>query len=238
MTRRHGARPRRWITRAALLAPVLLVAAVAYGADPEPSRPSSPVATTITATLPPGSDVADLIGRLRVDDDQAGTDYDRARFGQRWADVDRNGCDQRNDALRIALDEVAFRAGTRDCVVERGLLLDPYTGQASTFVKGTDGGGVDIDHLVPLAHAWASGAWSWTDEQREAFANDLSLLQPTDASTNRSKGDQDITTWLPPEPSYSCTYLERWVQAKTTWNLAVTSLELDTLTALANACTT
>lgn len=172
-------------------------------------------------------ELADLV----VDDDMSAVPtYDRDLFGPAWADVDHNGCDQRNDALAAYLVDVVYRTGTRDCVVETGTFTDPYTGETRPFVKSQAGGGVDIDHLVPLEQAWRSGAWAWTDEQRAAYANDLGLLVPTDASLNRSKGSQDVTTWLPPsDGGYVCTYLQRWVEVKTIWQLTITSAELDTL---------
>jgi hypothetical protein len=172
------------------------------------------------------------LAELVVDDSPDAPDYDRDRFGPAWADIDHNGCDQRNDTLSAYLADVQYRAGTHDCVVETGTFTDPYTGEIRPFVKSQAGGGVDIDHLVPLEQAWRSGAWAWTDEQRAAYANDLTLLVPTDASLNRSKGSQDVTTWLPPaEGGYVCTYLERWVTVKTTWDLTVTTDELAALSA-------
>ncbi|WP_327090372.1 hypothetical protein OIE66_07030 [Nonomuraea sp. NBC_01738] len=34
-----------------------------------------------------------------------------------------------------------------------------------------DATGLDVDHKVPLAQAWASGAYAWDVARREAFAN-------------------------------------------------------------------
>ncbi len=176
------------------------------------------------------AEASGLLAELVVDDDLSDVpDYDRDAFGPAWADVDHTGCDQRNETLSAWLTDVTYRAGTRDCVVETGTFTDPYTGQTRPFVKGERGGDVDIDHLVPLGHAWESGAWAWTAERRASYANDLALLVPTDSSLNRSKGDKDVTQWLPPDEAYRCTYLERWVGVKTTWDLTVTSDELATL---------
>ena len=77
---------------------------------------------------------------------------------------------------------------------------------------------VDIDHMVPLAEAWDSGARSWTTARRQAYANDLgdrrSLVAVTD-NVNQAKGDQDPAAWLPQSPS--CRYVREWVAVKIRW---------------------
>jgi Protein of unknown function (DUF1524) len=198
------------------------------------TRPASPVAGTVP--LPTGTNLVELVAELQVTDQGAPTPYDRDQFGQRWADVDHNGCDQRNDALAAAMTTITYRPGTRDCVVETGTLIDAYTGQTIEFIKTRTGGGVQIDHLIPLAHAWQAGAWAWTPAQREEFANTLTQLQPVAAEINQAKSDQDITQWLPPGPAYVCTYAERWASIKAQWHLSVTTAERDRLTSLATQC--
>jgi hypothetical protein len=65
-----------------------------------------------------------------------------------------------------------------------------------------------IDHVVPLAEAWRSGAAAWNADQRERFANDLvdPQLIAVSASSNRSKGDQDPAEWKPPRRVTWCLY--------------------------------
>jgi hypothetical protein len=46
--------------------------------------------------------------------------YSREEFGQPWADVDRNGCDQRNDVLRRDLVKRHTKPGTNGCAAKRG----------------------------------------------------------------------------------------------------------------------
>jgi hypothetical protein len=88
------------------------------------------------------------------------TGYTRAQFGQTWADVDRNGCDTRNDILKRDLTGEVFRAKTRDCVVESGTLIDPFSGETINFVRGvTSSMEVQIDHVVALSNAWQTGAF-------------------------------------------------------------------------------
>ncbi|WP_308013503.1 HNH endonuclease family protein [Streptomyces beigongshangae] len=98
----------------------------------------------------------------------------------------------------------------------------------------TSAAGLDIDHMVPLAEAWDSGASAWTARRREAYANDqgaeASLVAVT-ARSNRSKSNQDPATWLPPAPDTAvrCTYAAQWVATKLRWDLTVDDTELAAL---------
>ncbi len=99
--------------------------------------------------------------------------------------------------------------------------------------------GLDIDHMVPLAEVWDSGASQWTAARREAYANDLgadrSLVAVT-AKTNRSKADQDPATWLPPLADARCTYAADWISTKLRWALTIDRAERDALRRLAAGC--
>lgn len=119
------------------------------------------------------------------------------------------------------------------CTATSGSWYSPYDG--ATWTAASD---VDIDHLVPLAEAWDSGASKWTTAQREALANDVTrpqLLAVTD-NVNQSKGDKDPAEWMPSLTSYRCTYVRAWVQVKYYYNLSVDSAEKSALTSYLAAC--
>jgi Protein of unknown function (DUF1524) len=156
-------------------------------------------------------------------------------FGPAWADVDRNGCDQRNDVLHRDLTEVEVREGTQDCVVVAGVLDDPYTGEIVTFTKA-DAGNVPIDHVVPLAAAWVQGADAWPDDQRRAFANDLGNLMATTRAENSSKGDSTADEWTPSDPEYGCSYATVVISVKARYALAVSPAEAQALEGLLATC--
>jgi hypothetical protein len=156
-------------------------------------------------------------------------------FGPAWSDVDRNGCDQRNDVLRRDLTEVEVREGTQGCVVVAGLLDDPYTGATVPFAKA-DAANVPIDHVVPLAAAWVQGADVWTDDERELFANDVGNLMATTRAENSSKGDSTADEWLPPDPAYGCSYATIVITVKDRYGLAVSPPEAATLESLLATC--
>jgi len=156
-------------------------------------------------------------------------------FGPAWSDVDRNGCDQRNDVLHRDLTQVEVRDGTQGCVVIAGVLDDPYTGTTVPFAKA-DASLVPIDHVVPLAAAWVQGAAEWTTEQREAFANDLTNLVATTRAENSAKGDSTADEWVPSDPSYGCSYATVVVTVKKHYALAVTPAEAGALQSLLATC--
>ena len=163
------------------------------------------------------------------------TAYDRDQFGQAWLDADRNGCDTRNDVLGAMLAAPEFEPGTGGCVVLSGDLDDPYTGQVIHFVYG-EGTLVDIDHVVALGNAWATGAAQWAIQKRAALANDPLNLLAVDAGENRSKGDGDAATWLPPSKSFRCEYVARQVAVKAKYDLWVTPSEHRAVTRILNTC--
>ncbi len=171
----------------------------------------------------------DALDGLAVKGRAPRTGYDRDAFGQAWADVDRNGCDTRNDMLHRDLVDITVKPGSRGCVVLTGTLDDPYTATTIAFERGERSAEVQIDHVVALADAWQKGARGWTREVRTAFANDPANLQAVDGPTNQSKGAGDAATWLPPNRGYRCVYALRQVTVKAAYGLWVTQAEHDAL---------
>ncbi|MCW2606794.1 MAG: hypothetical protein JWO60_1487, partial [Frankiales bacterium] len=189
------------------------------------SRPSAATAGPTALTVLAG---------LRVQGRGPLTGYDRAAFGQAWADADRNGCDTRNDVLRRDLTDVELDPRTRGCVVLRGVLLDPYTGEVVAHERG--GGAVEIDHVVSLSDAWQKGASTWPWEKRVALANDPLDLQATATSVNRAKSGADAASWLPPLRQGRCGFAARQVAVKAKYGLGVTAAERDVLARLLTPC--
>jgi hypothetical protein len=170
--------------------------------------------------------VAALLDTLPVKGRAPRTGYDRERFGQAWADTDRNGCDTRNDVLRRDLQAIVIRAGTHGCVVLSGTLADPYTGTAIAFARGAaTSSRVQIDHVVALSDAWQKGAQQWSAQTRTRFANDPLNLLAVDGPTNQRKSDGDAATWLPPRTSYRCAYVARQTAVKARYGVWITAAE-------------
>jgi Excalibur calcium-binding domain/Protein of unknown function (DUF1524) len=211
-------------------------------ATQEPAETASPVVApvvpeTAAKSKPPptaGTALA-AVALLTVKGRAPKTGYTRDHFGQAWFDTDRNGCDTRNDILRR---DLASRQMQNSCKVLAGALApDPYTGTSIRFVYG-GASEVDIDHLVALSDAWQKGAATWPAGKRLALANDPLNLLAVDSSTNRSKGDGDTATWLPPYKAFRCTYVARQVAVKGKYGLWVTTAERDAMTRVLVTCPT
>jgi hypothetical protein len=165
------------------------------------------------------------------------TGYDRAQFGPAWSDVDRNGCDTRNDILNRDLSSIIYKPGTRDCVVLSGILLDPYSGEEISFLRGVaTSSEVQIDHVVALSNAWQTGAFKLTYEKRLAFANDPMNLLAVKGRLNSQKGDGDAATWLPPQKNIRCAYVAQQIVVKAKYGLWVTPPEKAAMVGLLSKC--
>jgi len=168
------------------------------------------------------------LSELTVADPSNSPAYSRDEF-KTW-DTISGSCDTRETVLKRDGKNVVTAS---DCSATSGTWVSPY--DDATWTKASD---VDIDHLVPLKEAWISGARDWTAAQREALANDLTrpqLLAVTD-NVNESKGDRDVTTWLPPDTAYHCTYVRAWVQVKHFYGLTIDSAEKSTLSSILASC--
>lgn len=153
--------------------------------------------------------------------------YSREKFPH-WRSTGEN-CDVRDSVLK--------RDGTRvklsGCNVVAGSWKSIYDGKVLDSPTK-----VDIDHMVPLANAWRSGASAWSTDMRSDFANDLDdpQLVAVSAGSNRSKGDQDPSTWKPPVKSSWCDYAQDWIAVKAHWKLSVTTAEKSALTDMLETC--
>ncbi|MBB2946350.1 hypothetical protein FB565_006118 [Actinoplanes lutulentus] len=157
----------------------------------------------------------------------AGT-YDRDLFPH-WITIS-GACNTRETVLRRDGTNVVTNSS---CAATSGTWFSPYDG--ATWTAASD---VDIDHVVPLAEAWRSGASTWTTSRRQSFANDLTrpqLIAVTD-NVNQAKGDQDPSTWRPSVVSYRCTYARMWIAVKYYWGLTLQSSERTALQTLLNTC--
>ncbi|WP_254865547.1 MULTISPECIES: HNH endonuclease family protein [unclassified Arthrobacter] len=174
---------------------------------------------------------------MRVKGRAPKTGYTRDEFGPAWADVDRNGCDTRNDILARDMTNETFKSGTNNCVVVTGRLADKYTGTTINFTRGQDtSSDVQIDHIVALSDAWQKGAQQLNEVRRKELANDPLNLMAVDGPTNSAKGDKDAATWLPPNEAFRCEYVTRQTAIKAKYSLWLTQAEWDAIVRTLKGC--
>ncbi|CAM5495257.1 hypothetical protein GCM10010345_90130 [Streptomyces canarius] len=98
------------------------------------------------------------------------TGYERTKF-KHWVDADKDGCNTRAEVFKT--EAVVAPEQGASCRLSGGAWFSPYDDR---FIQ--EPSGLDIDHLVPLAEAWDSGASDWSAKEREAYANDLGDDRP------------------------------------------------------------
>jgi hypothetical protein len=181
---------------------------------------NGPTASAALPTPVSGATARSYLASLTVATENR-TGYNRDLFPT-WITIS-GSCNTREYILKRDGSNVVTDSS---CAATSGSWYSPYDG--ATWTAASD---LDIDHLVPLAEAWDSGASKWTTSQRQAFANDITrpqLLAVTD-NVNQAKGDQDPATWMPSRTAYRCTYVRAWVQVKHYYNLSVDSAEKSAL---------
>ncbi|MPY54939.1 HNH endonuclease family protein [Streptomyces acidicola] len=188
---------------------------------------NSPTASAAMPTPVSGATARSYLSQLTVATENR-TGYNRDLFPH-WITIS-GSCDTRETVLKRDGSNVVTNSS---CGATSGSWYSQYDG-----VTTTDASSFDIDHMVPLAEAWDSGASKWTTAQRQAFANDLTRPQliAVSASSNRSKSDQDPAEWLPTRTAYRCTYVRAWVQVKYYYDLSVDSAEKSALTSALSGC--
>ena len=194
------------------------------------------IPVSVAAEAKPGLAAA-VLETLPVKGRAPKTGYSRDEFGQTWADVNRNGCDTRNDILKRDLISITYKPKTRDCVVLTGVLEDKYSGETINFVRGNISSmDVQIDHVVALSNAWQTGAFKLTKIERTVLANDPLNLFAVKGRLNSQKSDGDAATWLPPLKSFRCADVAQQIAVKAKYSLWVTAPEKSAMVGILAKC--
>jgi len=199
-----------------------------------PSPTATPTATPSASPTPAPSRALKALGKLPIKGRAPKTGYSREQFADGWASS--FGCDTRNRILQRDLVSYTLRSGS-SCIVETGVLQDPFTGQQIGFVRGVvTSQEVQIDHVVALSDAWQKGAQQLTTYQRFLFYNDPLNLLAVAGWANSQKSDSDAASWLPPNRSFRCDYVARQIAVKTKYQLWVTQAEFDAIARVLEQC--
>ena len=117
-----------------------------------------------------------------------------------------------------------------DIVNKQDGLFSPYSLKCFDSASETD-----IEHIVAAAEAHASGMYAKTEEQREAYAQDLDNLTLAAPGLNRHrKSDKDPAEWMP--DNNKCWYVGKWVEIKKKYNLSMDQAEADSIAVVYQEC--
>jgi hypothetical protein len=100
--------------------------------------------------IPTASTAAARLAELTVAAESHASTYNRDLFPH-WITIS-GACNTRETVLRRDGTNVATDSS---CAATSGSWFSPYDG--ATWTAASD---IDIDHMVPLAEAWRSGAWA------------------------------------------------------------------------------
>ncbi len=173
-----------------------------------------------------------LVERLRAlidSPDLQRPDYDRDEFSH-WLDEDEDCINTRHEVLQE--EAITFTMDPEEgCLVSSGEWYDPFTDR--TFSSPGD---LHVDHVVALADAWRSGAWAWSREERDEFANDPANLNAIEAGENSWKSDLGPADYAPTNPAQLCAYLAQYAMVKVTWGLHISQPDFDAVEAGLAGC--
>lgn len=207
----------RVVTTASAIIPAIALTLAAPG-----------IATAYPPAPPDAATSQQHLSELTVAAEGSMNGYDRDRFPH-WSPASGN-CDTRETVLKRDGSGVTVGA---DCYPDSGEWYSVYDQQ---WVS--DPSDVHIDHVVPLAESWRSGADAWSDAKREDFANDLNTQQliAVSGTSNMAKSDEDPAQWQPSNDGYHCMYARSWINVKYQWGLTVNSAEKNALSSMLNGC--
>lgn len=189
---------------------------------------TAPAAEAAPPTPVSAATARTYLDQLTVGAEGSSSGYSRDKFPH-WS-TQSGTCNTREVVLKRDGRNVVQNAA---CAATSGTWYSEFDG--ATWSAASD---VDIDHVVPLAEAWRSGANSWTTSRRQGFANDLArpqLIAVTD-NVNQAKGDKDPAEWLPPRASYHCVYTRMWVQVKHHYGMTVDAAEKTAIHSVLRNC--
>ena len=231
---------------------VFVISALIYGSifgsdddQAEVSNPTPTLSQTPAETLEPSiepetipvkkpGEALKALAKIPIKGRAPKTGYARELFADDWNYS--NGCDTRNRILRRDLVQIIYRPGST-CIVETGVLDDPFTAQVIAFQRGIRTSlDVQIDHVVSLSDAWQKGAQQLDGYQRFLFYNDPLNLLAVYGPANSQKSDSDAASWLPPNKAFRCGFVARQIAVKAKYGLWVTQAEHEAMSRVLGTC--
>lgn len=208
----------------------------------QPAQPASPVA--LPAASQPAHDYPTLTTWAENLPTRKPTPngYNRASQFGGWKQATPACGDASTRDMILARDLTNVRKNPR-CQVMSGQFTDPYTGKRMQFKRGiTTSSLIQIDHVVALQDAWASGANRWTQARRVAYANDPDVLLASEGKANMEKGagmnwkNDTNPVWLPANRAYRCAYMGKRVEIKHKYGLSMSQGEREQTVEVLRTC--
>ncbi|MCR5572704.1 MAG: HNH endonuclease family protein [Candidatus Saccharibacteria bacterium] len=188
--------------------------------DPNLKKPAE-IPLKAEQTKADSTKAIDVLENLAVQEKNTSERYYRKLFYDSWG-IDEYGCNTRERILNRDLKNTVLKG----CKVQSGILEDPYTGQTIEFVRGQDtSAAVQIDHVVALSNAWATGAYQLDAGTRYELSQDPLNLLAVEGQANQDKSDGAADTWLPSNQAFQCQYVARQISIKYKYHLWVTPAE-------------
>ncbi|MGE0632982.1 MAG: DUF1524 domain-containing protein, partial [Pseudobdellovibrionaceae bacterium] len=151
--------------------------------------------------------------------------YDRNKHFGQWIRPAEGDCKNTRAFVLIRDSETPVKfKDSKKCTVVSGKWYDPYTD--AYYMRADD---IQIDHFVPLKHAYLSGAYKWNKQRRCHYANFMKTelqLRSSFGDANNSKSDSSPDEWMPENKDYACQYLAEWFKVKAIWQLSMAKVEL------------
>lgn len=220
-TTKHTRTTLKPITIPSTVKPLVTTPATTNPTGPNTTTTSGSTGPTTTVATEPGGPATAVLASIPVRAEHTGKPTFKDTSFAGWT-TDASKCDT---AARVLIRDstTPVKRDKKTCVIKSGTWLSAYD-QVST----TNPAAIVVVQLVSLKQAWDSGAWAWTQQRRDAFANDMTDRRSLSVMTlalRTVRGDRDPASWLPPEPDQVCRYLAEWISIKARWDLTVDTAE-------------
>ncbi len=188
--------------------------------DPNLKKPEE-ISLKAEQTKADSTKAINVLESLAVQEKNTSEKYYRKLFYDSWG-IDEHGCNTRELILNRDLKNTVVNG----CKVQSGTLNDPYTGKTIEFTRGQESSAaVQIDHVVALSNAWATGAYRLDADTRYELSQDPLNLLAVEGQANQDKSDGAADTWLPSNEAFRCQYVARQISVKYKYHLWVTPSE-------------
>lgn len=179
------------------------------------------------------NEALDLLNSLEIREIDLNASYNRLDW-KHWSPTQSNCWNTREEVLynQSYNEEVQLLDKKRQptnnkriaCFIVSGQWHSPYDGKVINKPSQ-----VDVDHTYPLGRAVRMGGDTFSDKQKEEFANDVDNLVAISQNANRSKGSKGPGEWMPENKESWCAYSKIYVGISSKYKLGITKEDREAL---------